>query len=102
MLLFLSLTSQRDRFDENVNTLKSLEKNIELIGHDIKKLPFVIQYNKRDLKDITPISELRSALNRYNSPDFSAQAEKGIGVMETLNTVSKLIISNLKSASVAT
>ena len=44
----------------------------------------VIQYNKRDLPNIAPVSELRSALNKYNAPDFEAQASIGKGVFETL------------------
>ncbi len=92
--------SQMDRMDENIHSLENMGKNLYLSGYDIKKTPFVIQYNKRDLKEITSISELRSALNKHNSPDFEAQAEKGVGVMESLNTLSKLIIANLKSGKI--
>ena len=92
--------SQIDRMDENIHSMKNMENNLHLSGYNIKKTPFVIQYNKRDLKNITPIAELRSALNKYNSPDFEAQAEKGFGVMKSLNTLSRLIISNLKSGKV--
>ena len=49
------------------------------------------------MKDASSISELRAALNKHNSPDFEAQAEKGFGVMETLNTLSRIIIAHLKS-----
>lgn len=89
--------SQMDRTDENIAALENMEKNLNLSGYDIKKIPLVIQYNKRDLKDASSISELRAALNKHNSPDFEAQAEKGFGVMETLNTLSRIIIAHLKS-----
>ena len=92
--------SQMDRMDENIHSLKNMEKNLELSGYDLKKIPSVIQYNKRDLKDIASVAELRSALNKYNSPDFEAQAEKGVGVMETLKTLSRSIIAALKSGNV--
>lgn len=92
--------SQMDRMDENILSLKNMEKNLELSGYDIKKLPFVIQYNKRDLNNIASVAELRSALNKYNSPDFEAQAEGGLGVMESLKTLSKSIIAALKSGNI--
>jgi hypothetical protein len=92
--------SQIDRMDENILSFKDLEDNLKRGGHDIKKIPLVIQYNKRDLNNAASLAELRSALNKYNSPDFEAEAEKGIGVMETLNTISKTIIANLKSGNI--
>jgi mutual gliding-motility protein MglA len=92
--------SQMDRMDENINSFKNMEKNLELSGYDIKKIPFILQYNKRDLVNISSVAELRAALNKYNSPDFEAKAEKGIGVMDTLKTLSKSIIASLKSGKV--
>ena len=92
--------SQMDRMDENIISLNNMEKNLELSGYDIKKIPFVIQYNKRDLQNVASIAELRSALNKYNAPDFEAEAEQGIGVMESLKTLSKSIIAALKSGKV--
>ena len=92
--------SQMDRMDENINSFKNMEKNLELSSYDIKKVPLVIQYNKRDLDNISSVAELRSALNKYNSPDFEAKAEEGIGVMESLKTLSKSIIASLKSGNV--
>ena len=92
--------SQMNRMDENISSLENMEKNLYLSGYDLKKTPFVIQYNKRDLKNITSTAELRSSLNKYNSPDFEALAEKGFGVMESLNTLSRLIIVNLKSGNI--
>ncbi|MBY0315382.1 MAG: gliding-motility protein MglA [Bdellovibrionales bacterium] len=92
--------SQIDRMDENILSLNNLEKNLELAGYDIKKIPMIIQYNKRDLPNSASIAELRTALNKYNSPDFEAEAEQGIGVMDSLKTLSKSIITTLKSGNV--
>ncbi len=88
--------SQLERMDENIEAMKNLEKNLEQQGYDIKKIPLVIQYNKRDLPNIASVAELRTALNRYNAPDFEANASIGRGVLESLNTVSKQIITILK------
>ena len=92
--------SQMDRMEENISSFNNMKKNLELSGYSLETLPLVIQYNKRDLEQATPVAELRSALNRYNSPDFEAQAEKGLGVMETLKVLSNFIIANLKNKNI--
>ena len=58
----------------------------------------VIQYNKRDLKNIYSLAQMRSQLNRYNHPDFEACAEKGTAVFESLKTVLKMVINILKGS----
>ena len=95
-LIFVA-DSQIDRMDENMTSFNNLEKNLQLSGYDINKIPMVIQYNKRDLNNVSSVAELRSALNKYNSPDFEAKAETGVGVMSTLATLSKTIVTSLKS-----
>jgi signal recognition particle receptor subunit beta len=43
--------------------MENLKVNLAEQGYDLNKIPFVIQYNKRDLPNAAPISELQSALN---------------------------------------
>jgi signal recognition particle receptor subunit beta len=88
--------SQIERMEENLQALRNLETNLEAQGYDIRDIPLVIQYNKRDLPNAAPIATLRSQLNLYQSPDFEAIASEGKGVMESLKTVSKAIIHILK------
>lgn len=88
--------SQEERMEENIQSLKNLEKNLELQGYDINEIPMVIQYNKRDLPNAVPLAEMRNALNRFNAPDFEGCAREGAGVFESLKTVSKSIITVLK------
>jgi signal recognition particle receptor subunit beta len=92
--------SQIERMDENIEAMRNLEKNLEKQGYDIKEVPLVIQYNKRDLPNILSVAELRAALNKYNAPDFEATASIGRGVLETLRTVSKTIITTLKGGDI--
>ena len=92
--------SQLERMDENIEAMKNLEKNLEQQGYDIKKIPMVLQYNKRDLPNVASIAELRTALNRYNAPDFEANASIGRGVLETASTVTKQIITILKGGEI--
>ncbi len=88
--------SQAERMEENTDALKNLEKNLELQGYDIREIPLVMQYNKRDLPNAAGLSSLRSSLNFYNAPEFEACASEGRGVMESLKTVSKSILTVLK------
>lgn len=91
--------SQNERMEENIQAMKNLEKNLEQQGYDIKEVPLVIQYNKRDLPNVTPVEQMRTVLNYYNSPEVEACAAEGQGVMETFKLVSKSIINVLKGGS---
>lgn len=92
--------SQRDRLEENLQAFDNLEKNLYQQGYNIKDIPLVIQYNKRDLPNSMPIDELRKHLNRYGSTEIEACAFEGKGVLETFKTVSKSIINVLKGGAV--
>ena len=88
--------SQVERMDENLESLRNLERNLEQQGYDIREIPLIMQYNKRDLPNVASLAELRSALNPYNAPEIEAVASEGRGVFESLKTVSKSIINVLK------
>lgn len=92
--------SQAERMEENLNSLANLEKHLQMQGYDLSTLPFAIQYNKRDLPNALPISELRSALNKYNAPDFEGTARTGKGVFEAFQTTSKAIVTILKGGEI--
>ncbi|HEX7674652.1 MAG TPA: ADP-ribosylation factor-like protein [Bdellovibrio sp.] len=88
--------SQIERMDENLESLRNLERNLEQQGYDIREIPLIMQYNKRDLPNVASLAELRSALNPYNAPEIEGCASEGRGVFESLKTVSKSIINVLK------
>lgn len=88
--------SQIERMDENIESLRNLEKNLEQQGYDIREIPLIMQYNKRDLPNVASLAEMRSALNPYNATEIEGCASEGKGVFESLKTVSKSIISVLK------
>mgnify|MGYP001025846362 FL=1 len=73
-----------------------MEDNLKTYNISIEKIPIVIQYNKRDLPNITSVEELQKMLNpnlRY--PYFEAVAVQGIGVFETLKEVCKRVLLTL-------
>lgn len=90
--------SQRERLEANIISLEDLQENLQAYGYDITKIPFVIQYNKRDLPNRLPTQELREALNLWGVPDFEsiATAPNGPGVFETLKAVVKMILIELR------
>jgi len=88
--------SQEERYDANIESLDNLRFNLQEQGYDLDKIPFIIQYNKRDLPNAMPVDELRKDLNLTGVPDFEACAASGEGVFETLKAVAKLILIDLK------
>jgi signal recognition particle receptor subunit beta len=55
--------SQLERMEANLEAMQNLYDNMTQHGYDLTKLPFVIQYNKRDLPNAAPIADLDAALN---------------------------------------
>ncbi len=88
--------SQKQMLEDNIESIKNLEENLNDYGIDIKEIPMVIQYNKRDLENAMDIEDLHIHLNRYKSPFFTAVATEGKGVLETLMAICKMVIKKLK------
>jgi signal recognition particle receptor subunit beta len=55
--------SQTERMDANIEAMQNLYENMQQHGYDITRLPFAIQYNKRDLPNAAPVADLQAALN---------------------------------------
>jgi signal recognition particle receptor subunit beta len=88
--------SQEERMDANIESVENLRYNLTEQGYDLDKMPYVVQYNKRDLPGVVSVDELRRELNSTGVPDFEACATSGEGVFETLKAVAKLILIDLK------
>ena len=88
--------SQMERMEANIESLDNLRQNLQEQGYDLDKLPYVVQYNKRDLPNAIQMSELEEALNPTKVPRFEAVAPKGIGVFDTLKAVAKLVLTELR------
>lgn len=87
--------SDPNRMNDNIESFKNLERNLKDYGVDIRKIPLVIQYNKRDLPGALSIAELNAKVNSIGAPVFEAVAVKGEGVMQTLKGISKLVVDRL-------
>jgi hypothetical protein len=87
--------SAADKTAENRESFANLEMNLKAYGIDIRTIPLVLQFNKRDLPTAMPIADMNRELNRLNVPWFEAQAANGTGVFETLRGISKLLLAKI-------
>jgi len=87
--------SQAERMDANIAAMENLFENLADYGYDAAQLPIVLQWNKRDLPNAVPVSELSAQLNPGGLPEFEAVAVRGEGVFDTLRAVSKLVLKAL-------
>jgi signal recognition particle receptor subunit beta len=87
--------SQRERAEANIEAMHNLFENLESYGYDLQKLPFAMQYNKRDLANAMPVEEIRAQINPMGVPDFEGVALEGKGVFETLKSVSTMVVKGL-------
>ena len=88
--------SQVGRLEANQESLENLRTNLAEQGYNLDKIPYVMQYNKRDLPEVATIEELRELLNPAGVPEFEAVARTGVGVFDTLKAVAKLVLTELK------
>ncbi len=82
--------STATRREKNILSLQNLQKNLELYKKSIFKTPLVMQYNKRDVKDIPllPYKTMENELNaQLKAPSFEASALNGVNVSATLKKI---------------
>ncbi len=91
--------SQANKMDENIESLHDLEENLKYYRKELSSLPFIMQYNKRDLDNIVSVEELDATLNKSDVVFFEASAINGSGVMETLTACCRLILQKMDEAS---
>lgn len=90
--------SSPDKLAQNVESLNNLEENLAFYKRELKDIPHIIQYNKRDVEGALPIAELQKVLNKYSASYFEASAKTGKGVLETLTLICKMVLKKLKSS----
>jgi mutual gliding-motility protein MglA len=87
--------SQPDRTEANIESLENLEANLAAQGAKLSEVPYVLQYNKRDVPGAMSIDTMREQLNAMGVPEYEASAASGEGVFETLKGLSKLVLVRL-------
>ncbi len=84
--------AQRERLDENLESLENLRVNLISQNLDPETIPFVMQYNKIDLPNVMTYEELEKAINPRSYLSVEAVAIEGVGVFDTLKSISKLVL----------
>ena len=90
--------SSEARFDANIEALYNLHDNLKEYDLSLDEIPFVIQWNKRDMPDAIPVEELNQELNPEGFDYFEAVAVNGVGVFDTLKCVAKQVLRQLQTA----
>jgi signal recognition particle receptor subunit beta len=87
--------SQYDKMAENVESFQNLEDNLKTLKLNIADIPYVLQYNKRDLPNAAPIEYMEFLLNNRDVqvPSFPGVACRCEGVFEPLNMITRLLLN---------
>ncbi len=88
--------SQEARTEANIESIRNLGTNLAEHGLDLATMPYALQFNKRDLPSIVPVDEMYRVLNFKREPTFEAIATSGEGVFDTLKSVAKQILVELR------
>ena len=88
--------SQIERMEANLESMENLRTNLAEQRYDLDKIPYELQYNKRDLPNAPEVEELRRLLTPRSVPDYEASATNGDGVFDTLKAIAKLVLTELK------
>jgi len=86
--------SQYEKMEENIETFHHLQENLKALNLNLDEIPYVMQYNKRDLPDVAPVEYLEFLLNNreVQVPHFEAAASNCEGVFETLNMITRMLL----------
>ena len=87
--------SQWDEMENNADSFKNLRENLATYNRKVQDIPYLLQFNKRDLPNIAPVQYLDFMLNQLDEKVAFREsvACEGTGVVETLNTVCKMAIA---------
>ncbi len=87
--------SQPGRMEANIESAENLEENLSHYQLKLTDVPYVVQYNKRDMPVVSTLEELREAVNPHKVPDFEAAAKSGTGVYDTLKGLAKQVLRQI-------
>ncbi|HET9956279.1 MAG TPA: gliding motility protein [Polyangiaceae bacterium] len=67
----------------NADSFLDLKHNLKEHGLVLKKMPLIIQFNKRDLPDVRKDDEIAQLAAQGREPVYMAVATRGVGVVES-------------------
>jgi len=99
-IVFVS-DSQYEKMQENIESFSNLEDNLRTLKMNLADIPYVLQYNKRDLPSVAPVEYMEFLLNNRDVqvPSFTSSAHLCEGVFETLNMITRMLLNKYISQS---
>ncbi|HDP99331.1 MAG TPA: gliding-motility protein MglA [bacterium] len=88
--------AQKDRIDDNLDSLLDLEENLINMGKTLQSFPWVLQYNKTDLPNRETAKRLERKLNYFQVPQYESVATRGVGVFETLKSIINMVVNSVQ------
>ncbi|HXR08258.1 MAG TPA: ADP-ribosylation factor-like protein [Candidatus Acidoferrum sp.] len=87
--------SQYEKMAENVESFQNLEDNLKSLKLNLADIPYVMQYNKRDLPSAAPVDYMEFLLNNreIQVPSFTSVASRCEGVFEALNMITRMLLN---------
>jgi uncharacterized protein len=89
-----------DRLAANQESLTSLTSFLKGYGQSLSTIPTVFQYNKSDLPEAASLDDLDRMLNPTRLPSFKASSQNGEGVLQTLLSLVKTVLNELRGKGV--
>jgi len=89
------VASHWDKMEENVESFANLQENLIENHLSLAQIPYVLQYNKRDIENPAPLHYLEFTFNNRATKvlSFEASALTGEGVLDTLNGIARLLLA---------
>ena len=93
--------SQYEKMAENAESFQNLEDNLRTLRLNLENIPYVLQYNKRDLPNAAPTDYMEFLLNNreVQVPSFESTADQTLGVFETLNMITRMLLQKFVAES---
>lgn len=88
--------SQWDVMEQNADSFKNLQENLTSFNRNLDKIPYLLQFNKRDLPNVAPVEYMDFLLNSQRPEKaifLESVAADGKGVLDTLNVICKMVLS---------
>jgi signal recognition particle receptor subunit beta len=93
--------SQYEKMQENLESFQNLQDNLKSLKLNLDEIPYVLQYNKRDLPNVAPVEYLDFSAEqsrRAGAVVQSAAAHKCEGVFETLNMITRMLLAQIRQS----
>jgi len=87
--------SRFEKMTENVESFRDMEQNLASMKLGLMDVPYVLQYNKRDMPTAAPVDYLEYLLNdrEVQVPSFESVAHRCEGVFDALNTITRILLN---------